>query len=79
MMDEDALWAHEMQEPEQSMYDDLEATYHMLDELKHTIIEVAGDFDLAEEIDRTNCKSLIDDIAAIERVRDLLLTEMDPR
>jgi hypothetical protein len=80
--DED-LWAHEMldegEENDRIVYEDLDAAYHMLDELQRTLIEVAGDHDLEEEIDRNNMKSLLKDLNAIRRVRDLFLTEMDPR
>ena len=60
-------------------YSDLEATYHMLDELKQVLIEVAGEHDLTEEIDRNNVKRLVKDLEAIERVVSLLMSEMDPR
>jgi hypothetical protein len=83
IVDEDALWDHEMldegEENDRIVYEDLDAAYHMLDELQQVLIEVAGDHDLSEEIDRGNMASLLEDLNAIRRVRDLFLTEMDPR
>jgi len=83
LVDEDSLWAHEMidegEENDRVVYEDLDATYHMLDELQRCVIEVNGDFEFEEEIDRNNCQTMLDDLKAIRRVRDLLLTEMDPR
>jgi len=61
------------------VYEDLDATYHMLEELQQVMIETEGDHDYSEEIDRNNAKSLIADLEAIERVKELLLREMDPR
>jgi len=61
------------------VYEDLDATYHMLEELQQVMIETEGEHDYSEEIDRNNAKSLIADLEAIERVKELLLREMDPR
>ena len=67
-------------DPDDSVdYSALDDTYHMLDELRQNLIEANGDFDFEEEIDRQNCRDMLKDLKAIERVRHLLETEMDPR
>jgi len=81
---EEVFWEAEMiddgEENDKAVFEDLDTTYHMLEELKENMIEVHGeDIDWTEEIDRNNAKQLIADLEAIERIRDLFLREMDPR
>jgi hypothetical protein len=80
---EETFWDHEMidegEKNDRVVFEDLDAAYHMLEELKETMIEAEGEIDWTEEIDRNNAKQLIKDLEAIERVRDLFLREMDPR